>query len=66
MQITLNGEQREIKPDTTVTALVKELGLADQACAVEVNKALITKRNHDTHTLTQGDAVELVTLVGGG
>ena len=66
MQITLNGKDYQVSDDTTVAILIEELGLTDQACAVEVNKALITKRNHDTHTLNEGDTVELVTLVGGG
>ena len=66
MQIMLNGKAHETDPATTISALIEELGLADQACAVEVNKNLVTKANHQTHTLAEGDSVELVTLVGGG
>jgi sulfur carrier protein len=66
MQIVLNGKQHETATDTSISSLIEELGLADQACAVEVNKKLVTKANHQTHTLNEGDAVELVTLVGGG
>lgn len=66
MQIVLNGKDHETKPDSSVADLIEELGLADQACAVEVNNALVTKAKHQSHTLAEGDKVELVTLVGGG
>lgn len=66
MEIHLNGETKEIPDQTTIARLIEMLGLGDQACAVEVNKALVTRANHDTHTLGAGDRVEIVTLVGGG
>ncbi|RNC81480.1 MAG: sulfur carrier protein ThiS [Phycisphaera sp.] len=66
MQINLNGKSHETPEGTTIAGLIEQLNLADQACAVEVNKALVTKVNHATHTLSEGDTVELVTLVGGG
>ena len=51
---------------TTVAELVEELGLAGQAVAVEVNRAIVPKRSHGETVLRPGDAVEVVTLVGGG
>lgn len=66
MQINLNGHDHETPEGTTIAQLIEQLKLADQACAVEVNKALVTKANHATHTLSEGDTVEVVTLVGGG
>ncbi|GAB5495243.1 MAG: hypothetical protein Phyf2KO_03230 [Phycisphaerales bacterium] len=66
MLINLNGKSHETPEGTTIAQLIEQLNLADQACAVEVNKALVTKANHATHTLSEGDTVELVTLVGGG
>ena len=66
MQIILNGKDHETADGTTVKALIERLGLADQACAVELNKALVPKRDHESHLLSEGDSIELVTLVGGG
>jgi thiamine biosynthesis protein ThiS len=66
MLITLNGTETDIEHDTTVAALLAREGLAEKPCAVEVNRAIIRKPDHDSHTLTEGDAVEIVTLVGGG
>lgn len=66
MQIVLNGKPQEVPEGATIAGLIEQLNLANQACAVEVNKALVTKANHASHTLSEGDSVELVTLVGGG
>lgn len=66
MTITVNGEQRQVEPGTTVADLVEQLGLAGKPCAAEVNRDLVPKREHASRALAEGDRVELVTLVGGG
>ncbi|MEL7471835.1 MAG: sulfur carrier protein ThiS [Planctomycetota bacterium] len=66
MQITVNGDPREIPQNTTVADLIETLGLSGQPCAAEVNKSLVPKRAHESHRLEDGDSIELVTLVGGG
>ena len=37
-----------------------------RAVAVEVNKKIVPRKTHDQARLTDGDVVEVVTLVGGG
>ncbi len=65
--ILINGEARTLeRPDATITDLIEALGLTGRPCAVEVNAAVIPKREHDTTPLRDGDKIELVTLVGGG
>ena len=67
MKLTINGESRELcGEELTVTGLLGELGLAGRPVAVEVNKRLVFKRNHETTPLRDGDSVEVVTMVGGG
>jgi sulfur carrier protein len=66
MRIVVNGQQKDLPEGLTVAALIREMGLASAACAAEVNKTLIPRREHDARTLQSGDTVELVTLVGGG
>jgi thiamine biosynthesis protein ThiS len=66
MKIVLNGEPRDVPAGTTVEGLLRELNLEKQACAAEVNRRIVPKREHPTRELREGDAVELVTLVGGG
>ncbi|MEL6329792.1 MAG: sulfur carrier protein ThiS [Planctomycetota bacterium] len=66
MRITVNGEARELADGTTVSALIEQMGLAESICAAEVNKSVVRRDARDAHQLAEGDAVEIVTLVGGG
>ncbi len=66
MQITVNGDTLELPAAATLADLIDQQGLSDAACATEVNKQLVPKRNRAELTLTDGDRIEIVTLVGGG
>lgn len=66
VRIVVNSEPREVPQGTSVRGLIQILGLEKSACAVEVNRGLVPRRQHEARILVQGDAVELVTLVGGG
>jgi thiazole synthase len=64
--ITLNGERREVPGGLTVAGLLRHLGVRPEHVAVEVNRDLVTRARHDQTALTEGDVLEVVTLVGGG
>lgn len=66
MRITVNGEPREVADGAYVTTLLETLALPGTRVAVEVNALLVRRAQHATHALMDGDAVEIVTLVGGG
>jgi sulfur carrier protein len=66
MQITVNGELRELPSDTTLAELVRQLDLQPKFVAVEVNLTLVPRSQHEQHVLRAGDRLEVVTLVGGG
>ena len=66
MKIQLNGEPRELAEKINVTTLLVELNLVDRPVAVEVNRELVTRAEHASCWLNDGDVVEVVTLVGGG
>lgn len=66
MMIVVNGEAKDLPEGLNVQMLVERLGLAKAACAAEVNKKLVPKRERENVTLHDGDIVEVVTLVGGG
>ncbi len=65
MQLTINGETKQIDAGT-VRELLVSLALDKQAVAVEVNREVVPKKLHETTPLKEGDTIELVTLVGGG
>ncbi len=66
MQITVNDQPRQTPAETTVAALLAELGFGQKPVAVEVNLRLVPRQRHAEHRLVAGDRVEIVTLVGGG
>jgi thiamine biosynthesis protein ThiS len=66
MTIVLNGEPKEIPADSTVTALLDELGLTPERLAIEVNRRIIRRADWPSTTLAEGDKVEVVHFVGGG
>ena len=69
LAILLNGERREIPAPSgapTIAALLAELELGGQRVAVEVNGRVVPRELHAAHALAEGDAVEVVTFVGGG
>ena len=67
MQLVVNGETRDFEPaPDNVAALIVALALPDAQVAVELNGAVVPKRDHGARALVTGDVVEIVTLVGGG
>jgi sulfur carrier protein len=66
MQVTINGEVREIPDGTTVAGLLGILGIKAPRVAVEVNETVVTRAEHAGRVLRPGDGVEIVAFVGGG
>ena len=64
--ITLNAEPRTFPAPLTVAALLDQLGRDAKTLAVEVNLNVVPRAEHASTMLADGDAVEIVTLVGGG
>ncbi|MGQ0634586.1 MAG: sulfur carrier protein ThiS [Planctomycetaceae bacterium] len=66
MQISVNGQPREVDDGTTVARLLDELQMPPRYLAVERNCELVPRASHAACVLKPGDRVEIVTLVGGG
>lgn len=66
IQVTVNGVQRSVDSGKSVADLLAELQQNPKYLAVERNKILVPRSQHATCQLTEGDAIEIVTLVGGG
>lgn len=66
MQITFNGEPYEVEESTTIAQLLERFDFKQRQIAVEVNLELAPRGRHAEWILKDGDAVEVVTLVGGG
>jgi len=64
--ITVNGESKSFPAGLSVAELLRQLGKDAAKLAVEVNRELVSRARHAEAVLKDGDAVEIVTLVGGG
>jgi sulfur carrier protein len=66
MQILLNGEAREFPAPQSISTLLLAAGYAERRVAVEVNREIVPRSQHATHSLTEGDRVEIIQAIGGG
>jgi sulfur carrier protein len=66
IQVTVNGENREMPENTTVAHLVDSLKLTGKRIAVELNGEIVPKSQHATTPLNAGASLEIVVAVGGG
>src|SRR5688500_17354586 len=66
VEITLNGERRSLPKPLSLLELIEQMGYDRRKVAVEVNREVVPRPRHAEHCLQAGDAVEIVTLVGGG
>ena len=66
VQIQVNGEAHDVDDRATVEQLLASLGLSVRHVAVELNLKIVPRGQHAETILSPGDALEVVTLVGGG
>lgn len=66
MQVTINGDRHEVPDELTVRELLRHLGLTDGPVAVEVNREIVPRTEHEVRRVSAGDALEIVHFVGGG
>ena len=66
MQLTINGEIREIKESKNLADLVKELDIKAPNFAMALNQQVIPRSKYDSTTIKENDKVEIVHAVGGG
>ncbi|WP_413324688.1 sulfur carrier protein ThiS [Synechococcus sp. MIT S9503] len=67
MQLTVNGEQRNLKEDLTqLDQVVEALGHHPRLVVVEFNGLILTPDLWAEQQVRDGDSLEIVTIVGGG
>ena len=66
LNITVNGAGRTVPDGTSVEILLGLLGLQPRFLAVELNRRVVPRGEHRQTVLSDGDQIEVVTLVGGG
>src|SRR2546425_10421893 len=66
MQIQVNGDRHELRDESRLSDLLKELSLVPERVAVELNQQVVRRNDWPNTILKEGDRVEIVHFVGGG
>lgn len=66
MNVTINGESRDVPEGLSVAALLSHLGLPPERVAIERNREILPRAQWETTRAQPGDRYEIVHFVGGG
>ncbi len=69
MKLLINGDQKLINLNNKTSSLsevIEHLGLNPKLIVVEFNGEIINSKNWEGQKVQEGDALEIVTIVGGG
>ncbi len=64
--VWINGEARDVPSSSSVASVLEWLGIAGDRVAVELNKAIVRKRDWPEAAVGAGAQIEIVEFVGGG
>ena len=65
-EIELNGALYRVPPGVSLQELAGQLGLAEQAVAVAVNREVVPRQRWAERRLQARDKVDIVRAIGGG
>ncbi len=66
ISLQINGKKVELERTTPLLDYLSQLGVDHRAVAVEHNGEIIERDRYADTTLSEGDVVEIVRMVGGG
>jgi len=66
MNVSINGEPREVGPGTTVEQLIRQVTDQETGIAAALNGEVLPRRRWPVTPLADRDQVEVVTAVQGG
>ena len=64
--IFLNGSNKQLDDNTSISQLLETLSLGDKRLAVELNQQIVPRSDFTSVTLNDQDHVEIVQAIGGG
>jgi sulfur carrier protein len=64
--LTVNGKPVQLEASLLLVEYLRALGIDPRAIAVEINGGIVARDRYGSHTLQDGDRVEIVRMVGGG
>ncbi len=66
MNISLNGEKKEIPDGVTIFGLLEFMKIQPERVAVELNMDIVKKDAYGATRVKEGDSVEVVSFMAGG
>ena len=66
MIIYVNGAEQALNGPVALTALLSDMGLVGKRVAVEINREIVPRAQHEARLLQDGDRIEIVQAIGGG
>jgi sulfur carrier protein len=66
IQVTVNGEQRQLPSDTSLPDFLSAAGIDGRRIAVAHNGTVLYREDWPRITLRDGDRLEIVRMIGGG
>lgn len=66
IRLQINGEKRELPEPTPLTAFLQTKGIDPRFIVVEHNGEIVRRNAYEDVTLSDGDTLEIVHMMGGG
>ncbi|MDT0391840.1 sulfur carrier protein ThiS [Streptomyces dubilierae] len=66
MNISVNGQPRDVRPGTALDTVVKSLTTSPSGVAAALNETVVPRTQWPSTPLAEGDRVEVLTAVQGG
>jgi sulfur carrier protein len=66
VNVTINGERREIPEELTVAGLLDHIGMPSERVAIERNLDILPRAHWSETKIQPNDTFEIVHFVGGG
>ena len=64
--VSINGQTRQVPSGQSVATLLEWLKIGSDRVAVELDKAIVRKRDWNQTAVRSGSQIEIVEFVGGG
>jgi thiamine biosynthesis protein ThiS len=66
VNIVINGEVKELPRPLTLDELLRHFSLPSERVAIELNKAVVRRKDWAEVSVAEGDRLEVIHFVGGG
>ncbi|MBI2118176.1 MAG: sulfur carrier protein ThiS [Elusimicrobia bacterium] len=66
MKIKLNGKETDLEKPLTMQELLKKMQIKPEMVACEVNLKIIKRSEFNQFTISEGDHIEILQMIGGG